>query len=227
MKLLTPLSVMSPVPTLSTSSLVLVSHGPWLLSTGKLRARNSSFLSAAWDSLSQSSVLKLSLLSLSCFWEETPQLEENLEAQNCSRPSHHQSSSSSGSSMWWFLLWKLMVSSNQDSKKFFKFARKKVNLSVQTLCCDSKRLKNFYKIPTLCMRWLRNLLPQSEPLQVRRAWSLTFPLSLHSSQKSGQVSQVRSMRFLEESYGYKMCRPPRAVCCYYSIVISCNIKLVS
>ena len=50
-------------------------------------------------------------------------------------------------------------------KYWKKIARKKVNLSCWTLCCDSKRFKNIKKNPTLLMRRLQNLLLQSEPPQ--------------------------------------------------------------
>merc|ERR1712130_563156 len=50
-RLQTSLLEMLPAPTLSTCSLVLESHGPWLPSTGSLRARASLSPSEAWDSL--------------------------------------------------------------------------------------------------------------------------------------------------------------------------------
>jgi len=165
MRLLMLPSVTSPAPTLSMSSLVLVSHGPWLPSTGKLRAWLSKCPLAAWDSPSPSSVLKLCSPLPSWCSEEVQWLVENLVDPSSSRPSQHPYLSSSGASMLLSPLWKLMMSSNQDSKKILELARKKVNLGCQTLCCDSKRFKNTKKIPTPSMRRLKNLLLQSEPPQ--------------------------------------------------------------
>merc|ERR1712226_502315 len=67
---------MLPAPTLSTCSLVLESHGPWLPSS-------------AW---------KLSAQSSSFWQEDTQPSEESLEDPSSSRLSHLPSSSSSGAS---------------------------------------------------------------------------------------------------------------------------------
>merc|ERR1719346_982907 len=50
-RLQTTLLEMLPAPTLSTCSLALETHGPWLPSTGSLRARALLSPSEAWDSL--------------------------------------------------------------------------------------------------------------------------------------------------------------------------------
>merc|ERR1711936_1443058 len=63
-----------------------------------------------------------------------------------------------------FWVFYVMISS-QDSKKLFKFARKKVSLCRWTLNCDSKRLQNIKNSHSM-HAMAKEFLPQSEPLQL-------------------------------------------------------------